>query len=77
MDSGYTEHSGCPVLEGEKWIAAAWMRLGVDAKHDWSRYDPSGVEIARYDADGSPLPPEDEDEYEEQWEQQDMNGEEL
>jgi hypothetical protein len=58
MDSGYTEHSGCPVVEGEKWITAAWMRLGVDKAHSWDKYDPSGVEIARYDADGSPLPAE-------------------
>ena len=21
MDDGFTEHSGCPVLEGEKWIS--------------------------------------------------------
>ena len=29
MDDGYTEHSGCPVLEGEKWITVVWMRDGV------------------------------------------------
>ena len=29
MDDGYTEHSGCPVLEGEKWITTVWMRDGV------------------------------------------------
>ena len=21
---GYTEHSGCPVLKGEKWITTVW-----------------------------------------------------
>lgn len=71
MDTGYTEHSGCPVVQGEKWITTAWMRLGVDKRHAWSRYDPSGVEIAQYDSDGAPLPPmsEGEDGYEaEEWE---------
>lgn len=29
MDPGFTEHSGCPVLDGEKWIATVWMREGV------------------------------------------------
>jgi hypothetical protein len=29
MDEGFTEHSGCPVLEGEKWITTFWMRKGV------------------------------------------------
>jgi hypothetical protein len=29
MDEGYTEHSGCPVLEGEKWITTMWMREGI------------------------------------------------
>jgi hypothetical protein len=26
MDSGWTKHSGCPVLEGTKWIATQWIR---------------------------------------------------
>jgi prolyl 4-hydroxylase len=26
MDDGYTEHSGCPVIKGEKWITTVWMR---------------------------------------------------
>lgn len=29
MDEGLTEHSGCPVEKGEKWIATAWLRQGV------------------------------------------------
>ena len=29
MDPGFTEHSGCPVIVGEKWISTAWMRYGV------------------------------------------------
>jgi hypothetical protein len=45
MDDGYTEHSGCPVLEGEKWITTFWMREGVTAEENWTKYDPSGVRI--------------------------------
>ena len=45
MDEGYTEHSGCPVLEGEKWITTAWMREGVSYDNPWTLYDPSGIPI--------------------------------
>jgi len=43
MDEGFTEHSGCPVLEGEKWITTAWMRDGVSAQDPWSNFDPHGI----------------------------------
>jgi hypothetical protein len=42
MDTGMTEHSGCPVLEGEKWITTAWMRKGVSLQRPWTMLDPSG-----------------------------------
>jgi hypothetical protein len=42
MDNGFTEHSGCPVLKGEKWITTAWMREGVTRERDWQIIDPSG-----------------------------------
>lgn len=45
MDEGYTEHSGCPVLEGEKFITTIWMREGVTEDDPWTSYDPSGVRI--------------------------------
>lgn len=45
MDSGFTEHSGCPVLKGEKWITTFWMRDGVTREKPWTIYDPSGVPI--------------------------------
>ena len=45
MDEGFTEHSGCPVLEGEKWITTFWMRENVTAENPWTVYDPSGVKI--------------------------------
>ena len=49
MDDGYTEHSGCPVLEGEKWITTLWMREGVTADDVWTNFDPSGVRLSTYD----------------------------
>lgn len=48
MDSGLTEHSGCPVLEGEKWITTAWMRLGVSSERPWTMLDPSGGLLMEY-----------------------------
>jgi prolyl 4-hydroxylase len=45
MDDGFTEHSGCPVIEGEKWITTFWMRKGVTAEENWQLYDPMGVRI--------------------------------
>lgn len=43
MDAGLTEHSGCPVLEGEKWVMTLWMRLGVSSQDKWDAYDPTGA----------------------------------
>jgi len=44
MDEGDTEHSGCPVIRGEKWITTVWMREGVSAApgESWQHYDPDG-----------------------------------
>lgn len=36
MDDGFTEHSGCPVVEGEKKIVTQWIRYGVDDDHPHS-----------------------------------------
>ena len=36
MDHGFTEHSGCPILGGRKWIATQWYREGVDLEHPWA-----------------------------------------
>jgi 2OG-Fe(II) oxygenase superfamily len=43
MDEGYTEHSGCPVIEGEKWITTYWMRDGVTKERPWFNFDPLGI----------------------------------
>lgn len=45
MDDGLTEHSGCPVLEGEKWITTLWMREGVSLQDPWQLYDPNGIRL--------------------------------
>lgn len=45
MDDGYTEHSGCPVIEGEKWITTVWMRDGVSEEEPWHLFDPDGVRM--------------------------------
>jgi len=45
MDEGYTEHSGCPVLEGEKWITTVWMREGVSYEEPWTLFDPDGLRL--------------------------------
>lgn len=45
MDSGFTEHSGCPVKEGEKWITTLWMREGVSDALPWHAFDPHGVKV--------------------------------
>ena len=35
MDNGNTEHSGCPLRKGRKWIATMWFREGVTPERDW------------------------------------------
>jgi len=45
MDNGFTEHSGCPVIVGEKKIVTQWMRLGVDADNAWDSWNTLGVKI--------------------------------
>eukprot|EP00934_Nitzschia_sp_Nitz4_P002682 Nitzschia sp. Nitz4//scaffold246_size28974//4729//6245//NITZ4_008081-RA/size28974-snap-gene-0.1-mRNA-1//1//CDS//3329543909//2672//frame0 len=43
MDNGFTEHSGCPVIEGEKKIVTQWVRYGVDSKNPWTSFNTLGV----------------------------------
>jgi hypothetical protein len=45
-DNRLTEHSCCPVLEGEKKIAVQWLRLGVDEENPWSSFNTLGVKYS-------------------------------
>lgn len=38
-DNRFTEHSGCPVYEGEKKIVTQWIRMGVDASNPWDSFN--------------------------------------
>ncbi len=42
MDSGWTRHGGCPVVEGTKWIATQWIRDGVSEPDPWYHFTPTG-----------------------------------
>jgi 2OG-Fe(II) oxygenase superfamily len=46
MDTGFTEHSGCPVFEGEKKIVTQWIRYGVDDDNPWDSYNTLGVKYS-------------------------------
>lgn len=45
-DKGFTEHSGCPVLIGEKKIVTQWIRLGVDDENPWDSFDTNGLKYS-------------------------------
>mmetsp|Transcript_10826 Transcript_10826/g.31753 ORF Transcript_10826/g.31753 Transcript_10826/m.31753 type:complete len:257 (+) Transcript_10826:3-773(+) len=38
MDNGQTEHSGCPLREGRKWIATMWYREGMTPERGWQQH---------------------------------------
>lgn len=38
-DNGLTQHSGCPVYEGEKKIITQWVRYGVNSKTPYSAFN--------------------------------------
>lgn len=55
MDTGFTEHSGCPVFEGEKKIVTQWIRLGVDTENPWDSFNTLGIkksEMEDFESDG-------------------------
>lgn len=43
-----SKHSGCPIIEGEKWIATMWMRDGVDSVNNWETFSPQGTRNNRF-----------------------------
>lgn len=45
-DSGFTEHSGCPVYEGQKKIVVQWIRLGVDDENPWDSFNTLGIKYS-------------------------------
>ena len=49
MDNGFTEHSGCPVIEGEKKIVTQWVRLGVDDENPWDSFNTLGIKKSELD----------------------------
>jgi len=42
---GYTEHTDCPVLKGEKRIVRQWIRHGVHKDLPWDEYEHETAEI--------------------------------
>lgn len=50
MDTGFTEHSGCPVFSGEKKIVTQWIRLGVDEENPWDAFNTLGIKYKDIEA---------------------------
>jgi hypothetical protein len=44
-DDRLTEHSCCPVVEGNKKIAVQWLRLGVDKENPWDSFNTLNIKI--------------------------------
>lgn len=51
MDTGFTEHSGCPVYTGHKTIVTQWIRLGVDTQNPWDSFNTLGIKYSDIDPD--------------------------
>lgn len=49
MDNGLTEHSGCPVIKGEKKIVTQWVRYGVDKENPWNSFNTLGIKVSSED----------------------------
>ena len=65
MDTGFTEHSGCPVFEGEKKIVTQWIRLGVDSKNPWDSFNTLGIQVGRNQEEEEDDEEDDEDDKQE------------
>lgn len=51
----FTEHTGCPVAAGEKWITTFWMRDGVNATQPYSLFGTTGESYMNPAAITNPL----------------------
>lgn len=45
-DNRFTEHSGCPVYEGEKKIVTQWIRYGVSKEEPWTSFNTLGIKYS-------------------------------
>mmetsp|Transcript_15312 Transcript_15312/g.18632 ORF Transcript_15312/g.18632 Transcript_15312/m.18632 type:complete len:485 (+) Transcript_15312:173-1627(+) len=52
-DNKLTEHSGCPVVKGEKKIVTQWVRYGVDDENPWDSFNTLGIKYSEIDEDDS------------------------
>ena len=46
MDTGFTEHSGCPVFTGSKKIVTQWVRYGVSDDDPWDSFNTLGIKYS-------------------------------
>jgi hypothetical protein len=46
LDNGFTEHSGCPVIIGQKKIVTQWVRYGVDKENPWDSFNTLGIKLS-------------------------------
>jgi len=60
-ESGFTSHSGCPVLVGTKRIAVQWMRVGVDTENPWDSFDTNTVPVKLRDEVDDEIDDDDDD----------------
>jgi hypothetical protein len=49
MDEGFTQHSACPVFEGEKKVVVQWVRYGVDDVNTSDSFNSLGFKIGEDD----------------------------
>ena len=77
MDTGFTEHSGCPVYEGEKKIVTQWVRLGVDQENPWDSFNTLGIKYKDIEALEKGLDDEEEEDEEEEGEEEEEAHDEL
>ena len=76
MDTGFTEHSGCPVFEGEKKIVTQWVRYGVDKENPWDSFNTLGIKLSDIAAlESETMDEEDEDTYDEEEEEEEEEEE--